>query len=538
MIFTRHILLATLCLAWILPGLIGHDPWKPDEAYTFGVVYEILKGGSWIVPALAGEVFLNEPPLFYLTAAASAQLFSPLLPLHDAARLATGLYMGLTFLFCGLAGRELNGERYGTVAALLLLGCFGLVVRSHQLITDAAALCGFMIGYYGLALALRRPLAGGFWVGTGLGIVFMTQGLLEAGILAAIAVALPLARAWRCREYALALAVAPAAASPWLVLWPALLYAQSPALFDEWLWTSNIARLLGGRPEAGLMYYLRILPWYAWPAWPIALWTLWRARTTGFGKPAVILPLFGFIITLAMLSVVSDVRELNALPLLIPLALLATPAANTLRRGAANAWYWFSVMGFTFFVIVAWFYWSGLELGLPARLHAHLLRLQPGYDPGFKSLPFLLAAAYTLAWFGVLIGLRRSPERPLFTWASGIITTWALLAILFVGWVDTGKSYRSMVASLQQALPKNYRCISSRDLGESQRAMLHYFGHILTHREEVKARRRSCDLMLVQGHPQFEVPPRGNWRKIWEGGRPRDKDERYRLYQRQSAEKK
>jgi hypothetical protein len=361
--------------------------------------------------------------------------------------------------------------------------------------------------------------------------VFMTQGVPEAAILAAIAIALPLARAWRCRDYALALATALAAAAPWLTLWPTLLYLQSPVLFNEWLWDGNMARFVGGHPESA--YYLRILPWYAWPVWPIALWTLWRARVSGFDKPAVALPIFGFIITLAMLSVVSDVRELYALPLLIPLTLLATPAADTLRRGAANAWYWFSVMGFGFFVIVAWFYWSGLELGVPARLHAHLHRMQPGYDPGFKTLPFVLGMGYTLAWLGVLIGFRRSAERPVFTWAAGIATVWALLAILFVGWIDTGKSYRSMVTSLQQALPRKHRCISSRDLGESQRAMLHYYAGIITQREEVKdRRRRSCDLLLVQGQPRIEAPPRGNWRKIWEGGRPGDKDERYRLYQR------
>jgi len=530
MMSARHILLAALCLAWILPGLVGHHPWKPDEAYTFGVVYEILQGGSWVVPRLAGEVFLHEPPLFHLTAAASAKLFSPLLPLHDAARLASGLYMGLTLIFCALAGRELNGERYGAVAALLLLGCFGLVLRSHQLITDTATLCGFMIGYYGLALALRRAVLGGAWLGTGLGMVFMTQGVPEAAILAAIAVALPLAREWRHRGYALTLGIALAAAAPWLTLWPTLLYLQSPALFHEWLWDGNLARFVGRHPESA--YYLRILPWYAWPVWPIALWTLWRARASGLDTPAVALPVFGFIITLAMLSFVSDVRELYALPLLIPLTLLATPAADTLRRGAANAWYWFSVMGFGFFVIVAWFYWSGLELGVPARLHAHLHRMQPGYDPGFKTLPFVLGLGYTVAWLGVLIGFRRSSQRPVFTWAAGIATVWALLAILFVGWIDTGKSYRSMVASLQQALPAKYRCISSRELGESQRAMLHYYAGIVTHREEIKERRRNCDLLLVQGHPRIEAPPRGNWRKIWEGGRPGDKDERYRLYQR------
>ena len=38
-----------LCLAWILPGLIGHDPWKPDEAYSFGLVYHIIQ--SDVVPS-------------------------------------------------------------------------------------------------------------------------------------------------------------------------------------------------------------------------------------------------------------------------------------------------------------------------------------------------------------------------------------------------------------------------------------------------------------------------------------------------------
>jgi hypothetical protein len=89
-----------------------------------------------------------------------------------------------------------------------------------------------------------------------------------------------------------------------------------------------------------------------------------------------------------------------------------------------------------------------------------------------------------------------------------------------------------MVISLQQALPKKHGCIASRDLGEAQRAMLHYFGDIRTHREETSDSERRCDLLLVQGHPQAEVAPRG-WSKIWEGGRPGDKDERYRLYRRE-----
>jgi hypothetical protein len=189
-------------------------------------------------------------------------------------------------------------------------------------------------------------------------------------------------------------------------------------------------------------------------------------------------------------------------------------------------------MGFTFFIIVAWFYWTGLELGMPARLHRHLHEMQPGYTPGFKLLPFTLGLAYTLAWFCVLFGVKRGPRRPVIVWATGITVVWALLATLFIGWVDAGKSYRSMIVSMQQALPGKYDCMSSRLLGEPQRALLHYFAGIRTYREEAPDRQRRCELLLAQGTPQNETVPRGAWRKIWEGSRPGDRDERYWLYRR------
>ena len=537
MIPRRTALVALLCLAWILPGLIGHDPWKPDEGYTFGIVYELLKGGSWVVPHLANEPFLEKPPFFYLVSAASAWLFSPPLPLHDAARLATGFFMALTFLFCGLTGRELNGAGRGYISTLLMLGCFGLVVRSHQLITDVALLSGFAIAYYGLALSLRRAAWGGFWLGTGIGIGFMSKGLLALGTLGILVIVLPLvSRAWRTRGFLASAGVAPLAAMPWLVIWPVALELQSKHAFVEWLWVNNFGRFLGTNdlgPPAERFHYLRILPWYAWPVWPVALWTLWRARATGFARPALMLPLAGFLITFTILSLASQARELYALPMLIPLVLLATSAVDTLRRGAANAWYWFSIMGFTFFIAVAWFYWVALELGVPARLHEHLHTMQPGHPPGFRLLPFTLGLAYTLAWFGTLVGTRRSPLRPVIAWAAGITVIWGLIAILFVGWVDAGKSYRSMIVSMQQAMPAHYRCMSSQNLGEGQRAMLDYIAGIITYREEVPERRRDCDLLLVQGVPQVEHVPSGPWHKIWEGSRPGDdRDERFRLYQK------
>jgi 4-amino-4-deoxy-L-arabinose transferase-like glycosyltransferase len=526
----RRVFVALLCLAWILPGLLAHDPWKPDEAYNFGVVYEMVRGGSWAAPALAGEPFVREPPLYYITAALTALLFSPVLPLHDGARLASGFYIALALLFCGLAARELNGPRTGALAAVLLIGSLGLVLRSHQLVPHVAGIAGFAMAYYGCARALRSA-SGGVWIGTGTGVAFLSLGIPEAAVAALIAALLPLvSNAWRSRTYALALGIAVLAAIPWLVIWPLLLQMQSPELLRAWLEADTLMRLFRG--GTGGFYYLRLLPWYAWPLWPLALWTVWRAFGSSPVKPAITLALTGLLVTLLGLSEAADKRELYAMPLLLPLALLATPGVETLRRGAANAWYWFGVMGFTFFVVVAWVYWSGLELGFPPRLHAHLHRLQPGYESGFRLLPFVLGVAYTALWFAVLVKVERTPRRPAYVWATGVTVVWGLAATLFIGWVDTGKSYRTVFTSLATALPPAYRCMSSQDLGEPQRAMLHYFSGVVTYREEAAERRRDCDLMLVQGTPQEEQPLTGSWIKIWEGSRPGDKSERFRLYRR------
>jgi len=524
-----------LAAAWILPGLVGHDPWKPDEAYTFGLVYSMLQNGDWVVPMLAHEPFVEKPPLFYLSAAAIASIFSPPFALHDAARLTTGLYMALTFAFIAGAARELYGANRGWLAMLMLMGCLGILVRSHQLITDISLLTGFAAGFYGLAVALKRPALGGFWLGTGVGIGFLSKGLLAPGVLGITAALLPLYPAWRTPRHVLSLAVAALACAPWLLIWPFALYNKAPALFTEWLWVNNIGRFLGTSeigPPADTAHYLRILPWYALPALPLAGWTLWRARLKNILEPPLALPLTGFVVTFIVLSASADARELYALPLVLTLALLATPATDTLRRGVANLIYWFSVMGGGVFVIAAWFYWTALELAIPPKLHAHLHTLQPGYGPGFKWLPFTLAALYTAGWIALLLRLKKNRERPVIAWAATVTMTWGLLAILFVGWVDVGKSYRSMIADLQKTLPPQYQCIASQNLGEPQRAMLHYFANIITYRHDDPARQRDCDLTLVQGVASEEYVPLGPWQKIWEGARPGDNVERYRLYRR------
>ena len=100
-------LLLVLCAIWVLLGLTGHAPWKPLEATGITIVKGIVQGGSLIAPLAAGTSLLESPPLYYLTAAASAKLLSPLLSLHDGARFINAIWMTIILLMVGMTGREL-----------------------------------------------------------------------------------------------------------------------------------------------------------------------------------------------------------------------------------------------------------------------------------------------------------------------------------------------------------------------------------------------------------------------------------------------
>jgi 4-amino-4-deoxy-L-arabinose transferase-like glycosyltransferase len=500
-------------------------------------VYHILQTGDWVVPTLAQEPFMEKPPLFYITAALFGKLFGGILPLHDAARLATGFYMALTFLFVGLAGRELHSRR-GWLAVLLLLGSVGLVERAHALITDISQLTGFALAFYALCLSLRRSLLGGLLLGTGAGMAFLSKGLLGPGCLGLLCLLLPvISSRWRTRQYAATVGIALLAIVPWLTIWPLLLWQRSPELFHEWLWVNNLGRFLGHNvlgPASKPWYYLGVLPWYALPAWPLAAWAVWRARSTLRQDASLHLPLAGIVVILLILSASRQGRELYAMPILVPFALLAVPGLAQLRRGGSNGFWWFSVLFFSGAALLGWFYWMGLDLAFPTPLHRHMMRMRPAYVPHFDPFKVTVAAGYTAFFVWVVIRLKRTPERGLLTWAAGVALAWGLLTTFFWAYADSENSYRYVVMNVARNLPPETQCISSRNLGEPQRAMFHYMGGIVTYRDEAPARRRDCNVLLIQGFRlSIQSPPPGVWRLLWEGTRPGDNRELFRLYQRQ-----
>lgn len=521
---------ALIALLWILPGLVGHDPWRA-EALSLALVSHIVHSGDWLVPAIAGTPVAEAFPLYHATAAAFALALDGMLPLHDAARLASGLYMALAFVFVALATRELLGARDAWLGPLALLGCVGLVPPAHALTPESAQVAAFALALYGVALARRRPLGGGVALGCGVGLGFLSNGLLALVAFVLFAAVLPVVSAtWRTRHFALAATCAALVLLPWLATWPALLAAGSPEAFQAW-WAHNGPARFAGPPvhvPVSLAFLLGVLPWFAFPALPLALWGIWARRRDAALRPALLACTVLALATLALLALDAGVRQRDALPFLVPVAVLAVVGLQALRRGAANAFWWFSILLGSIMVLMGWFEWSALELGFPSPRHRHWVRQQPAYIPDVALWTVVLAAVITAIWAAVIKLAGNRGERPLMAWSGGVAVVWALALTMFLRYADLGKSYRPVADGLAAAAVSG-ECVLGRGLGSSQLLLLTYFSNMEVRGDAPDA---DCGMLLVQGQRSAMPEPEPGWQQIWEGARPGERRELFRLFRR------
>jgi 4-amino-4-deoxy-L-arabinose transferase-like glycosyltransferase len=527
-------LFLVLVLTWLLPGLVGHDPWK-DEAPAFGAVMEMLRTGDWLMFRIAGEPYFDKSPLFLWVAALFAKAFGAVLPLHDAARLAAGVFMAGTLGFLSLASLELMGDRAVRLGALLFIGCLGLLIRAHEITTDLAGLMGMAIALYGLALAQRRPYAGGAVAGIGAGVAFLGDGFQPLGMMVMLLALLPAVSSfWRTRSYAATVAIAVACATPLVALWPLALASVSPEWAHAWMHdvaTSRWSTAFADDGGLGLMYMARILPWYAWPAWPLAAWALWRSRRTLAARTDLLLPLVAFVAFFIVASIFGEAREVNALPLLLPLAMLGAAELDSLPRGAASALDWFGVTTFLLFAGALWLGWTGAVAGKPEFAVAWLTREVPDFKYRFNFLAFALAALLTLVWLVVVARSLRSTRRAVVNWTAGIAMIWMLMMTLGVPLVDQARSYRALAARVAANIPAGAACVARRNVGDGQRALLDYFANLRTVREDSPEAAR-CDALLVQASPTRVPPVAAPWVEVWRGARPGDRHELFIVYRR------
>ncbi len=466
------------------------------------------------------------PPLYSWVAAVTAWLTSPFLALHDGARLASGVFIVLALFFIARAASALYGEDHRWAAVLALLGSVGLLLRGHEMNAYTAQLAGVAMVLDALVRIPKDPRSS-WTLAAGLSVMLLATGLIEPLALGLLAASFPLfSPTYRSETAKRGLLVGLLAAMGVGLAWLALLWFRQEALIpalqlQRWsLWAKSGEQL---KP----FYVIGLLPWYLWPTWPLAAWALYRTRRA-WREPTTLEPLVVLLVMFTIFSLSINSGEDKLLALTVPTALLASAGVMTLRRGAAYAFLWFSIMLFGFLGIVFWVYWSAHDLAIPARLARRLIKLGVEDVGDLRILPLIIGALATVVWVVFTARLKRSPVRPLLVWSAGITFVWVLLLTLFLDVFDARLSYARVGEVLKNQVPSD-ACVNIRGMGSQPRILLAYHSGLDFRAIPVT----ECNWLLVLRKRSQPAPPLApHWVDSKKFMRPGDREYFFLLYAR------
>ena len=537
--------LLLFCLAYVLPGFIGREPWKNADIAAFGAMSDLASGAtSWLSPKLLGQPLEFDGLLPYWLGAWAMQLAPawiapdfaarlPFIALLTLTLLATwyGVYylarspqaQPLAFAFGGEAEPVDYARAMADGGLLALIASLGLAQLSHET-TPALAQVGFTaLTMYGIAALPYRnvassvavlagliglSLSGAAWMALLFGIGGVATGLLDRSA------------DDDARERRLV--------SASLVATATLLAAALAWTLDLWRWRIDPGML--DRDWSGIA---RFLVWFAWPAWPLAMWTVWRWRRQ-LSSRHVALPLWflGVSLAAALLTSTADRALLLGLPALATLAAFALP---TLKRSVAALIDWFTLLFFTGCALIIWVVWVAMQTGVPPRPAANVARLAPGFEPSFSLLAFLAALAATLAW-AWLVKWRAKRHRAeiwksLVLPAGGAALCWLLLMTLWMPVLDYARSFAPQVRNLSRLIDSP-GCVEVHGLSQAQLSALQYHGHMALRPAGVPA---SCPWMVIDADAvqstSIAVDMR-QWRSVATVARPSDSNDDLVLFRR------
>lgn len=553
--------LLLLCLAYVVPGFVGRDPWRGSDMQSFGLMRELAAGRiDWGAPLLAGLQPQGDGLLAYWLGAWAIQALGGALGAELAARLPFIALLALTlaatwhavyhlahspqaqpvaFAFGGEAQPADYARTLADASLLALIASLGLAQYAHETSSHLTQLCATALLFYaGAALscgemATRRPVGPLLAAAAGLG-ALVFSGAPTLALLLGLGSAL-LATGWarttdetRPPAYTAALLI--------LLTAVASLLAWS---MDFWQW-----RIVRWNDTTQWQSLLRLLLWFLWPAWMLSLWTLWRWRhqlARWPGPRHLLLPLWFALVALAatLSTRPADRALLLALPAMATLAAFALP---TLKRSLSALIDWFTLLFFSASAIGIWVVWLAVQTGWPAKPAANVAKLAPGYIHAFAAWPFAVALLATLAWCA-LVRWRTARHRAalwksLILPAGGTTLVWVLLMTLWLPLLNYGRSYAPQVARVTAVITqagglRADDCVIGYGLDPGLVAALNYHGGLPM---ATPLQVGLCHWVVADASaipPIDQALPAKQWRPLATVVRPTDRSDALLVLQRQ-----
>lgn len=555
-----RLILVSVGLIYILAGLFYRDPWKTDDITGLATMLTALSGQAhaWLLPQVGHLAQAQDGPLVTWVGATFIALLRPLLeifftPLNAAiiasrlpnilwfAILASSIWYGTYLLgrrreaqplalpFGGEPNERDYGRMLADAALLLIVATVGIIWRMHETSEVPAVIACQALAFYAVARMLDHPVSGAITLGVAIGAGFLARGWLGSLplMLATVFILLPGGPLAHIKKW---LFVSALIAGSLILLWWIPARTFGPYWTSSWLiWSEDAFSWPSARAWLNIA---RDLPWFLWPTWPLALLALWRWRDW-FAAPHMRIPLSFALGALLALLASSDPFEPEYSTLAVPSAVLAAFALPTLRRGVVNTLDWFAMMCFSLTAATVWLGWIALQSGWPAQISANIARQTAGIHIHVAWPATAIAILGTLGWIALVRWrLRNHPAglwRGTVLSAGGLLTTWLLLATLWMPALDYVRSYRGVSASLAHALEQSREpgeCIRTQGLGSGQRASFLVFNQIeFTFDGE-------CPLLLQQldiDSGEADQPSPAGHHILWQGRRGPDRHEMFRL---------
>lgn len=516
--------LLLLAFVWLWPGVIHRDLWNLEPA-LYSSILHIQQENNVFISNNYGETFFPNMPVYLWCATAFHQLsiFFPMSG-YTAARLATTLFIVLSLLTIGGAGRELLGRYHGRSVVLILIGCPGVLVIGHSLDTTVMLFTAFCSFIYGIALSRRKTIFGGLLIGISWLLAFWSGNVPPLFFLWLITVLLPFSSEWRTRRYLRAITLALFIALPLLPILPLLLKHYNPTAFQFWL-DHHIFGIFGGISQHHIGFspikLIKNLLWFALPAWLIALWTIHRRKILTHATGWFCLT---WLITSSIILIFQQDNDNRQLIWLIPpLALMGAAGLDDIKRGIAAFFNWFGLLIFGFSALFLWFMFFAINYGVPAKLAQWASRFNPYFSPDWNYFPMILALSFTPIWLWAVTRRHIRGRKAITNWAAGITLIWTILLSLFLPWIESLKSYRPIAediiqnapATLIEQLQTGKECIDSDSI--SLLTALEEYGQITTlfHTTTDNAR---CHYRITTPHNgALDIPD--NAQVLWNGTR-------------------
>ncbi|TAG78498.1 MAG: hypothetical protein EAZ21_12595 [Betaproteobacteria bacterium] len=529
----KRVALFALIVIWLGSGIVGRDPWKPDEPIYVGILHSMLTSGgdAWWAPQVGGVLLPAETPFIHWLNALAVWLPSALLPLHEAARVSSAIWVAIAIVALALSAKRWSAGHISYLAAIVFIGCLGLYDRAHSYLPEIATLAALSLAIHGMSSLPVASNRAAFTIAVAILIAFMSTGLLGLGLIGIPVVALCFAPVLSIYRVPLARAIFFGVLACGLLSAGFALRVPETAL--EW-WQSGAGLTLPAERERFSPHnYIVNALWFAWPAWPLAVWTLmlrFRGFAGGWQRAEVIVPLVFMVNTWVWLSIASEHRTLHTLFFLPPLALLAAFGVDTIRR----TWYamidWFGILVLGMIAILAVVISSALYLKWPGAIAAWSQKFVPDFAGSPPWLGYTVAAIAFVVWIALVQPAHQHSRRALINWAGCVTFVWVVGQALLIEPANFRSSHRTVFERVSQLWPER-GCVNSIDIPASHIAMLDYMVKRRVEPVEELAD-ASCDYLLIARNRGEAVVDTPGYEVMFSGNRAGDRGEKIELLRR------